>query len=268
MLELDPDMHADPEHRWDIVTMTVKEALASWKGKVVKAAMDEEIKSLITKGTWELVERLRGVNIMKNRWVLMTKYHVDDTVAREKARLVVKGFTQVYDADYDKTYALVGSYVTLQIFLSIVAVLDLHLMQLDMKTVFLQSKLDHVLYMYRPDYYNNGTGRVCKLLKSLYGLKQSLLLWYRALDDMLTGANWKKVQVNEALYFKVGDNGLACWVVVYVEDLLSARSSTAMLKELLEAAFELCKISPVEKYLGLEIVRDRPARKFWLHQQL
>ncbi|CAI5466473.1 unnamed protein product [Closterium sp. Yama58-4] len=250
--------------------MTVKEALASWKGKAVKAAMDEEIRSLIANGTWELVERPRGVNIMKNRWVLTTKYHIDDTVAREKARLVVKGFTQVYGADYEETYAPVSSYVTLGIFLCIVAVDDLHLMQLDMKNAFLQSKLDRVLYMYQPDYYDDGTGRVCKLLKSLYGLKQSPLLWYRALDGVLLGAGWKKSQVDEALYFKAGDGGVMCWVLVYVDDLLAASSSLAMLKELkelLEAAFELREISPVERYLGLEIVRDRSARKLWLHQQ-
>ncbi|CAI7840513.1 unnamed protein product [Closterium sp. NIES-53] len=234
--ELDPDMHANPEHRWDIANMTVKEALASWKGKAVKAAMDEGTRSLISNGTWELVERPRRVNIMKNRWVLMMKYHVDDTVAREKDRLIVKGF-----------------------------------MQLDMKKAFMQSKLDRVLYMYQPDYYNDGTGRVCKLLKSLYGLKQTLLLWYKALNDELSGADWKKSQVDEALNFKVGDDGVAGWVLMYVDDLLAASSSTAMLKELkvlLEVAFELCEISPVEKYLVLEIVRDRSARNLWLPQQV
>ncbi|CAI7791831.1 unnamed protein product [Closterium sp. NIES-53] len=175
--------------------MTVKEAFASWKGKAVKAAMEEEIRSLIGMGTWELVERLLGVNIMKSRWVLTTKYHIDDTVEREKARLVVKGFMQVYGTNYDKTYALVSSYVTLRIFLSIVAVLDLNMMQLDMKNAFLQSKLDRVLYMYQPDYFNDRTGR-----------------------------------------------------------------------ELLEAAFELREISPMQKYFGLDIVRDRSVRKLWLHQ--
>ncbi|CAI7814476.1 unnamed protein product [Closterium sp. NIES-54] len=126
--DLDPDMHDDHEHRWDISTMTVKEALASWKGKAVKAAMEEEIRSLVGMGTWELVERPPGVNIMKNWWVLTTKYHIDDTVECEKARLVVKGFMQVYGADYDETYAPVSSCVMLRIFLSIVAVLDLNLM--------------------------------------------------------------------------------------------------------------------------------------------
>ncbi|CAI7836070.1 unnamed protein product [Closterium sp. NIES-54] len=235
--ELDPDMHTDPEHRWDISTMTVKEALAGWKGKAVKAAMEEEIHSLVGMGTWELVERLPGVNIMKNRWVLTTKYHIDDTVEREKARLVVKGNTQVYGTDYDETYAPVSSYVMLSIFLSIVAVLDLNLMQLDMKNVFLQSKLDPVLYM--------------------------------ALDGVLLGAGWKKSQVETALYFKVDDDKVTCWTLVYVDGLLIASSSTEMmeLKELLEAAFELREISPVQKYLGLEIIRVRSARKLWLHQQ-
>ncbi|CAI7923048.1 unnamed protein product [Closterium sp. NIES-54] len=196
--ELDPDMHADPEHRWDIATMTVKE----------------------------------------NRWVLTTKYRIDDTVEREKAKLVVKGFTQVCGANYDETYSPVSSYVTLRNFLSIVAVLDLNLMQLDMKNAFLQRKLDRVLYM--------------------------------AHNGVLLGAGWKKSQVDEALYFKAVDIGVTCWVLVYVDDLLAAASSPAMLKELkelLEVAFELRKISPVVKYLRLEIVRDRPARKLWLHQQ-
>ncbi|CAI7882150.1 unnamed protein product [Closterium sp. NIES-54] len=118
--ELDPDIHADPEHRWDISTMTVKEALASWKGPAVKAAMEEEIRSLINMGTWELVERPPGVNVMKNRCMAPTTPE--------------------------------GSCVTLRIFLSIVAVLNLNLMQLDMKNAFLQSKLDRVLYMSQPDY--------------------------------------------------------------------------------------------------------------------
>ncbi|CAI7900020.1 unnamed protein product [Closterium sp. NIES-54] len=186
--ELDPDVYANPEHRWDITTMTVKEALASWKGGAVKAAMEDEIRSLVGMGTWELVERPRGVNIKKNRWVLTTKYRIDDTVEREKARLVVKGFTQVFGADYNETYSPASSYVTLKIFLSIAAVLDLNLMQLDMKNAFLHSKLDMVLYMYQPNYFDDGTGQVCKLLKSLYGLKKSPLLWYRALDGVLLGA--------------------------------------------------------------------------------
>ncbi|CAI7794761.1 unnamed protein product [Closterium sp. NIES-53] len=183
----------------DIATMTVKEALASWKG--------------------EAVERPRGVNIMKNRWVLMTKYRIDDTVEREKARLVVKGFTQVCGADYDETYSTMSSYVTLRIFLIIVAVFDLNLMQLDMKNTFLKSKLDRVLYMYQPDYFGDGTGR---------GTRRS------------AAGRWLEEEP-----------GRRCAL------LQGQRQRGDLLRE----------ISSVIKYLGLEIVCDRPAKKLWLHEQ-
>ncbi|CAI7805207.1 unnamed protein product [Closterium sp. NIES-54] len=187
--ELDPDMHIDPEHHWDVSTMTVKEALASWKGKAVKATMEEEIRSLVGKGTWELVERSPGVNIMKNRWMMTTKHHIDDTVEREKARLVVKGFTKVYGADYDETYAPVSSYsqrstgdprLILEKGYRHVGLRGAKVSGsnpsectsgipvqggvrgplLNMKNAFLQSKLDQVLYMYQSDYFNDGTDRL------------------------------------------------------------------------------------------------------------
>ncbi|CAI7905448.1 unnamed protein product [Closterium sp. NIES-53] len=166
-------------------------------------------------GTWELVERPRGVNVMKNRWVLMTKYHIDDTVARKKAHLVVKGFTQVYGADYDEAYAPVGSYVTLRIFLSIVV----------------------VLYMYQPVYYDDGTGRVYKPQKYVRVEADAA-----AVSDLL-GAGLRRRPARRQ------------------------QQPHDALKELMEAAFELRKISPVENYLELEIVRDRPARKLWWHYQ-
>ncbi|CAI7909532.1 unnamed protein product [Closterium sp. NIES-53] len=103
----------------------------------------------------------------------------------------------------------------------------------------------------------------------LYGLKQSPLLWYSALDGVLIGGEWSKSQVDEALYFKFGADGVGCWLLVYVDDLLAASSSLEMLKdlrELLQSTFELRGITPVQKYLGLEIVRDRSVRKQWLHQ--
>ncbi|CAI7927890.1 unnamed protein product [Closterium sp. NIES-54] len=89
----------------------------------------------------------------------------------------------------------------LRIFLSIVAVLDPHLMQLDMKNALLHNKLDHALFMNQPSYYNNGTNHLCN-------------------------------QIDEALYFKGIDNGVVCRVLGYGNDFLAASNSLAMLKEL------------------------------------
>ncbi|CAI7852486.1 unnamed protein product [Closterium sp. NIES-54] len=254
--DLDPDVVAYPKTQWDIAKMTVKEALGCWKGDKVKEAMDEEMRSLIEQGTWELVLRPPGVNVMKNRWILNTKFRPDGIVEREKARLVVKGFTQVEGVEYEETYAPVGSYVTARVLLAITAALDLDLMQLDVKNAFLHGVLDRDLYMEQPSYYEDGSPRVCKLVKSLYGLKQSTMLWYEALDGVLLGAGWKKSQVDEALYFKSDAEGEMCWLLVYVDDLLAASRSQSMLgelRDLLQSAFQMREISPVEKYLGLQL---------------
>ncbi|CAI7743095.1 unnamed protein product [Closterium sp. NIES-54] len=176
--DLDPDVLADPERQWDIAKMTVKEALGCWKGDKVKEAMGEEMRSLIEQGTWELVPHPLGVNVMKNRWILNTKFRPDGIVEREKARLMVKGFTQVAGVDYEETHAPVGSYVTARVLLAIAAALDLDPMQLDVKNAFLHGVLDRDLDMEQPSYYEDGTPHVCKLVKSLHGLKQSPMLWY------------------------------------------------------------------------------------------
>ncbi|CAI7774876.1 unnamed protein product [Closterium sp. NIES-54] len=189
--DLDPDVVADPERQWDIAKMTVKEALGCWKGDKVKEAMDEEMRSLIEQGTWELVPRPPGVNVMKNRWIL--KFRPDGIVEREKARLVVKGFTQVPGVDYEETYAPVGSYVTARVLLAIAVALDLDLMQLDVKNTFLHGVLDRDLYMEQPSYYEDGSPRVCKLVKSLYGLKQSPMLCVQTFEDV----GWQSRQEEE-----------------------------------------------------------------------
>ncbi|CAI7782247.1 unnamed protein product [Closterium sp. NIES-54] len=101
------------------------------------------------------------------------------------------------------------------------------------------------------------------------GVPPGPMLWYDALDGELLGAGWKKSQVDEALYFESDAEGEMCWLLVYVDDLLAASCSQSMLgelRDLLQSAFQLREISPVEKYLGLQLVRNRPTRRLWLHQ--
>ncbi|CAI7883170.1 unnamed protein product [Closterium sp. NIES-54] len=183
--------------------MIVKEALGCWKGDKVKEAMDEEMRSLIEQGTWELVPRPPGVNVMKNRWILNTKFRPDGIVEHEKARLVVKGFTQVAGVDYEETYAPVGSYVTAHVLLAIAGALDLDLMHLDVKNAFLHGVLDRDLYMEQPSYYEDGSPRVCKLVKSLYGLKQSPMLCKLGLSQTVwSDQHWK--ELDRCLAYLVG----------------------------------------------------------------
>lgn len=132
--------------------------------------MDEEMTSLAENNTWELVSPPKGKKIIQNRWVLQVKIKTDGTLDRFKARLLAKGYTQKAGIDYNEAFSPVARYDTVRTVLSVAATDGLKLLQFDIKTAFLHGKLKEV-YMKQPEGYDDGTGRVCKLKRNLYGLK-------------------------------------------------------------------------------------------------
>ncbi|CAI7800845.1 unnamed protein product [Closterium sp. NIES-53] len=233
------------------------------EGKEWWAAMKEEMESLDGQGTWTLADLPEGRKTVSIKWLLKKKLWLDGTVEKYKARLVAKGFCPRFGINYDDTYAPVGSYTTVRVLLSIAAAMDLDLLQLDVKNAFLHGTIDHEIYMQQPPYFTDGSSKVCLLQKSLYGLKQSPLLWSKELDKVLL--------VDQALYYKDGASGKRVWLLIYVDDLLAASEDQQLLqdlKELLAKVFQLREVEPVERYLGLQIVCDRPNRTLLLHQNV
>ena len=115
-----------------------------------------------------------GKTTLKNKWVYRLKEE-DGGKQRYKARLVVKGFAQKKCIDFDEIFSPVVKMTSIRTILSLVAVEDLHLEQLDVKTTFLHGDLEEEIYMQQPQGYEmKGKEKlVCRLKKSLYGLKQA-----------------------------------------------------------------------------------------------
>ena len=84
-----------------------------------KAAMDREMDTLRKAGTWRTVLRPADKNVVDSKWVYRTKYKVDGTVEKYKARVVARGFTQVYRVDYMETYAPVAKLASLRTILAL-----------------------------------------------------------------------------------------------------------------------------------------------------
>ncbi|RVW57580.1 Retrovirus-related Pol polyprotein from transposon RE1 [Vitis vinifera] len=165
-LEPDPFMKRLPH-------VIIEEALADPRWK---AAMNEEMKSLQKNETWELVECPPGKKPVGCRWIYTVKYKADGSIERFKARLVAKGYTQTYGIDYTETFAPVAKINTVRVLLSLAANLDWPLQQFDVKNAFLHGELSEEVYMDLPPgcmVSEKQCQKVCKLKKSLYGLKQS-----------------------------------------------------------------------------------------------
>lgn len=134
---MDPDELVEPE--------TYEEAIISPQPVEWKLAMEEEMNSLIKNETWSLVEPPLGRAPIKNRWVFKIKRSGRNNV-KFKARLVAKGFSQRPGIDYGETYSPVVKHDCLRTILSLAAAHDLELLQLDVKTAFLNGDIDEELY--------------------------------------------------------------------------------------------------------------------------
>ncbi|GBM72775.1 Retrovirus-related Pol polyprotein from transposon TNT 1-94, partial [Araneus ventricosus] len=161
--------HAEPD--------TYKEFIASKESSEWLAAMKEEMDSLEANNTWKLVNLPHDRKAIGSRWVYKIKKNADGTVQLFKARLVAKGYSQKVGVDFNETFSPVVRWDTIRTVLSVAAYKKLKLVQFDVKTAFLYGDLQEDIYMHQPQGFEDGTGQVCKLLKSIYGLTQAPRVW-------------------------------------------------------------------------------------------
>lgn len=238
-----------------------KEAMAS---KVWDNAVNLELGALEENRTWDVVSLPIGKNVVGCKWIFTIKYNADGTIERYKARLVAQGFTQQEGVDYMDTFSPVAKLTTVKVLLGLAAAKDWTLTQMDVSNAFLHGELDEEIYMSLPQGYTPAPGTclppnpVCRLRKSLYGLKQASRQWYKRLSSVLLGANYVQSPADNTLFVrKVLDSYVA--VLVYVDDILIASNDDAAVKKLqalLRSEFKIKDLGPARFFLGLEIARS------------
>ncbi|RVW37423.1 Retrovirus-related Pol polyprotein from transposon RE1 [Vitis vinifera] len=237
---------------------SVQEALTDPRWK---AAMNEEMKSLQKNETWELVECLPGKKPIGCRWIYIVKYKAYGSIERFKARLVAKGYTQTYGIDYTETFAPVAKINTVRVLLSLAANLDWPLQQFDVKNAFLHGELSEEVYMDLPPgcmVSKKQCQKVCKLKKSLYGLKQSPRAWFGRFTKSMRAFGYRQSNLDHTLFLKK-QHGKITALIVYVDDMVVTGNDPEERKALqnyLSREFEMKDLGHLKYFLGIEVSRS------------
>ncbi|CAM8920306.1 unnamed protein product [Rhodiola kirilowii] len=152
------------------------EAINSVKGLLWKKSIKSELDSILQNHTWELVDLPQGCKPLDSKWIFTKKMKVDGIIEKYKARLVIKGYRQKEGLDYFDIFSPVTRITSIRMINAIAALRNLEMHQMDVKTAFLNGDHDEEIYMEQPEgcIVLGQERKVCKLVKSLYGLKQAL----------------------------------------------------------------------------------------------
>lgn len=224
-------------------------------------AMAEEMAALKKNSTWELTSLPKGKKTVGCRWIFTVKQKADGTIERYKARLVAKGYTQSYGVDYQETFAPVAKLNTVRVLLSLAANQDWPLLQFDVKNAFLHGDITEEVYMDPPpgipEY--SDTTMVCKLKKSLYGLKQSPRAWFGRFSKSMKNFGYKQSNSDHTLFLK-HRGGKITALIIYVDDMVVTgddHGEISSLQQYLASEFEMKHLGDLKYFLGIEVARSK-----------
>ena len=256
------------------VPKSYRQAMSSPQAEQWREAIAKELAGLVALKTWDLVPLASvpaSANVMHCHFVFAIKRKADGSIDKFKARLVADGNTQKHGVDFDRVFATVVKALTIRLVLAIAAARDYNLSSLDIRQAYLQAALDEDLYMRAPPGVNNRGGElVCKLRRSLYGLKQAGREWAQLLSSFLVSWGFVRSTIDVCLYTYEKD-GTVLWALVYVDDILLADNCPDLRARFLadiSRRFPTEDKGELEWILNTAITRNRAARSLTLSQDL
>ncbi|CAI7759316.1 unnamed protein product, partial [Closterium sp. NIES-53] len=235
-----------------------------------QAAMDAEMASWKSTGTYVDEVPPHGANIVDGKWIFRVK-RLPGSPPAFKARYVARGFSQRQGVDYFQTFSPTPKMTTLRVLLHVAAQRDYELHSLDFSTAFLQGSLHEEIWLRRPPGFT-GTfpvGTQWSLRRPVYGLRHAPREWHDTLRTTLAALGFAPSTADLSLFLRTDTSLPPFYVLVYVDDLVFATAHTEALnlvKSELQKRHTCTDLGELRNYLGLQITRDRARRTITLTQ--
>lgn len=233
-------------------------------------AVADELKSHMDNGTWTRATLPAGKKALNTKWIFKFKTNADGS-RRYKARLVVRGFEQREGIDFEETFAPVAKFTTVRIMLALATHFDWEIEQMDVKTAFLYPEIEEEVYIRMPEGYkmfypqDKNVEGVARLVKTLYGLRQSPLAWFKVLDRLFRSKGFSRSNEDPSLYISKH-----LIILVFVDDIVlfsKDKEAIRVAKGWLSQSFKMVDLGGLTLFLGMQITRDRKERTLFVGQE-
>ena len=246
---------------------TRKEMLRSTFRDEFLEAEKKELNMFEELDLYEEVDRPADAAVLPSKWVYVAKRQRDDSLKLAKARTVARGDKQVPFRDYDETHSPTITKTTLRWLIAVSELKGWDRAQADYKSAYLQGEpLDRDVFMEFPEGHERP-GKVMRLKRAIYGMKQAGRFWYRRLRNQLVAMGFQQSKADPCLFSKIFDDGSMVLLAIYVDDTLFVGDRVAIERAYAEMAniFLIGELEPLEYLLGIEFERT-PAGTF-MHQR-
>ncbi|KAL8101032.1 hypothetical protein AgCh_033059 [Apium graveolens] len=220
-------------------------------------AMQEELNEFERNKVWTLVPRSKNRSVVGTKWVFRNKTDSDGIITRNKARLIAKGYSQHEGIDYDETFAPVARLEAIRIFLAYAAHTKFKVFQMDVKSAFLNGKLEEEVYVEQPPGFVDlkFSNHVYRLDKALYGLKQAPRAWYETLAQFLLESGFHRGTIDKTLFYLNHGNDLLL-VQIYVDDIIFGSTNSKPCEKfakLMQSRYQMSMMGELSYFLGLQV---------------
>ena len=250
---------------------SLDDALSGPHAKEWQTALDYEISQLEKLGTWVIEDLPKSHNAILCSAVLKEKRGPDGKITSYQVRIVAGGHRQVEGVNYSETFSSAAKMPTIRVVLANAATQDWEIEHVDVKSAYLNATLKEMIYMKPPRgvLKPGEEGKVCCLVKGLYGLKQAGHGWYQEMSQVLVkDLGFTRSAVNHSVFFRHSSD--EHMIIAVATDDMAVTSKRAeditRFKADIQRYWEITNNGPIRWFLGFQILCDRTVQTISINQ--